>query len=165
MIHKACKGIVCKKVRVDHLILLYIVREQKLKSFSEWWCELQTNYRLVEVTNRHHHLLQYIHRITGRVLLYVVLPVCNIFLSKNGLQYNNKYSQNHVQQCTQLYHLDNRSYSNIQPLIYPTYIIKIGEWLSLWDFFDNLSQKLIRTAQHNSHQTCNEVETSPCDQF
>ena len=30
--------------------------------------------------------------------------------------------------------------------------MKIGEWLSLWDFFDNLSQKLIRTAQQNSHQ-------------
>ena len=66
---------------------------------------------------------------------------------------------------TQLYHLDNRSYSTIHPLTSPTYIMKIGEWLSLSDFFDTFSQKLIRTAHQNSHQTCNEVETSPCDQF
>ena len=53
---------------------------------------------------------------------------------------------------TQLYHLDNRYYSTIQPLTYPTYIMKIGEWLSLWDFFDTFSQKSIRTAHQNSHQ-------------
>ena len=53
---------------------------------------------------------------------------------------------------TQLDRLDNRSYSTIQPRTYPTYVMKIGVWLSIWDFFDNLSQKSVRTAQQHSHQ-------------
>ena len=57
-----------------------------------------------------------------------------------------------IAKWTQLYHLDNRSYSTIQPLTYPTYIMKIGKWLSILKFFDTLSQKLICTADQNSHQ-------------
>ena len=35
-----------KKVRADRFILLlYIVREQKLNSFSEWWCKLPNQLR------------------------------------------------------------------------------------------------------------------------
>ena len=77
-------------------------------------------------------------------------------------KYNQKIVRNHNgQKWTQFYHLDNRSYSTIQPLTYPTYIMDIGEWLSLWDFFDALSEKSIRTAHHKSHQTCKEFEQQP----
>ena len=67
---------------------------------------------------------------------------------------------------TQLDQLDNRSYSTIKPRpTYPTYIMKIGGWPTILEFFDNLSQKLIQTTQQNSHQTCNEVKRPPCDPF
>ena len=84
--------------------------------------------------------------------------MCNFFVSVLVPQKHTNIFKITYQQWTQLYHLDNRSYSTIQPLTYPTYIMKIGEWLSLWDFFNNLSQKLIRTTHQNSHQTCKEVK-------
>ena len=39
--------------------------------------------------------------------------------------------------------LDNKSYSTIQLLTYPTYIMKIEVGPAFLEFFDNLSQKLI----------------------
>ena len=61
---------------------------------------------------------------------------------------------------TQLYHLDNRSYSTIRSLTYSTYIMKIGEWLPLWDFFDTFSQKLTCAAHQNSHQFLKKLNTN-----
>ena len=39
--------------------------------------------------------------------------------------------------------------------------MKIGVWPALLEFFDFLSQKLIRTTHQNSHQTCKEVKQQP----
>ena len=78
--------------------------------------------------------------------------ICNIFCQKVVRNAHKNILKITVSTGTQLYHLSNRSYSIIQPLIYPTYILKISEWLSLWDFFYTLTQKWIRTAQQNSHQ-------------
>ena len=48
--------------------------------------------------------------------------------------------------------LDNGSYSTIQPPTCTTYNMKIEVWPAILKFFDNLSQKSIRTTQQNSHQ-------------
>ena len=100
------------------------------------------------------------HSITVSVLLYVVFAFLYLSVIKWSAMHA-KYSQKHRinMAWTQLYHLDNRSYSTIQPLTYPIYFMKIGEWLSLWDFFDKFSQKLIYTVHHKSHQTCKEVNS------
>ena len=67
-------------------------------------------------------------------------------------QKNNHFQNQPVQQWTQLDCLDNGSYSTIQPLTYPTSIMRIGEWLSIWDLFDNLSQKSVRPTHQHSYQ-------------
>ena len=64
-----------------------------------------------------------------------------------------KVVRNHDgQKWTQLDQVDNRFYSTIQPRTHPTYIMKIGVWLSIWEFFDNLSQKSDQTTHQHSHQ-------------
>ena len=56
-----------------------------------------------------------------------------------------------------VYRLDNGSYSTIQPPPYPTYVMKIEVWPALFGILLFLSQKLIRTTQQNSHQTCKKL--------
>ena len=48
---------------------------------------------------------------------------------------------------------------------YPTYIMRIGVWPTMLKFFDKLSQKLILTAHHKSHQTCKGVKQQPFNQI
>ena len=78
--------------------------------------------------------------------------MCNFFVSNLVPQKHTNIFKITYQQWTQLYHQDNRSYSTIQPLTYPTYDMKIGLWPAILEFFDNLSQKSICTVHQNSHQ-------------
>ena len=70
----------------------------------------------------------------------------------SDLYYYKSAKNQPVQKWLRLNQLDNRSYSTIHPPTYPTYIMMIGVWPTLLEFFDFLSQKLIRTTQQNSHQ-------------
>ena len=68
-----------------------------------------------------------------------------------------KYFQNHVSKWPSVYRLDNRSYSTIQPPTFATYSMKIEVGPTFWEFFDRLSQKMIRSTHQNSHQTCKKL--------
>ena len=85
-----------------------------------------------------------------------------ILLYDTTLQVQEISQKSTLPKWTQLNRLDNRSYSTIQIRTYPTYIImRIEVCPTILEFFNTFSQKSICTAHHKSHQTCNEVETSP----
>ena len=109
----------------------------------------------------HCHQLQLIHHITVHILLYMVLPACNIFFVKKWFVMHTKYSQNHCIKMDTAGSTSQWVNSTIHPLTSTAYNMKIQVWPTVLKFFDFLSQKLIWTTQQNSHQTCKEAETSP----
>ena len=125
----------------------------------------QTNKQLVEVTNWYHHLLHHIHCITTSALLYVVLLVCNLFLSKSGYYYTLNILKITISKWSLLDLLDNGSYSTLQLTTFNTYNMKIIFGPALLEFFNFLSQKSILIIRQNSLQTCNKIIYPPYDQL
>ena len=132
----------CKKVRADRLILLYILREQKLKSFSECISmllnQLTTSWSYKPtLPPTIMHSLYYCDCIVVRGICLFVF-----FLSKSGSYYMPNILKITLSTWPRLDRLENRSYSIIQPHIFTTYNMKIKVWPAILDFFDFLESKI-----------------------
>ena len=94
-------------------------------------------------------------------LLFGCLYFCmGILLYDKTLQVQKISQKSTRPKLTQLDQIDNRSYSTIQPLAYPTYILKIGVWPTILEFFGTFNHKSIRTAHQNSHQILKKLNIS-----